>query len=147
MTITTITKSCVGLALLATLTACSGMSTRTDIVGDRVKAEVHRSPGGLSGDDLMVGVADFQDHSGAWMTRDILVTSTSFGKMLLPQLIAGAAVASIQAAVGKYQVDNQCDTACGDVTNILANSQSENITQVQVDAIAKVLQNSGKRGW
>lgn len=136
-------QTTLAMIALVTLAACGGMTSVTQLNGERVQGEIVRSSGGMLGDDVTTGVVDYANRNGEWRTKDFLVTSTSFGKMLMPQLIAGTAVARIQQRIAEYQVDNQCNEACGDVINVLAASQSATLTQVQVDAIAQIMNNQG----
>ena len=132
--------------LLVFTAACAGMQTNTTIEGTRVQGEIVRSAGGLYGDDVTTGVVDYADRNGNWRSQDFLVTSTSFAKMLSTALIPGVAIGAIQSDIARYQVDHQCDSQCGAVTNVLAQSNSQTLTQVEVDAIAQIM-NGGTGGW
>ena len=136
-----------GFAIAASLAACGGMTTNTKLKGDRVKGEIVRSAGGLMGDDVTTGVVDFQNHAGQWKSEDFLVTSTSFGKQMMSGLVPGLAVAAVQARIAKYQVDNQCDDACGDIINVLSTSESSQLTKVQVNAIAEIVNKKGGQAY
>lgn len=132
------------LAAVATVTlaACGGQTSVTQLEGTRVTGEIVRSAGGALGDDVTTGVVDYQNRNGQWMTKDFLVTSTSLAKMLSTALVPGVAVAAIQQRIAEYQVDNQC-TTCGDIINVLSASQSQTVTEVEVQAVAQILKESG----
>jgi hypothetical protein len=124
------------------------MQTQTILDGDRVQGEIIRSAGGLYGDDVTTGVVDYADRGGNWRSQDFLVTSTSFAKMITTAVFPGALVAAAQRDIARYQVDNQCDSACGDITNILAASASTStsVSAAEAAAIAQILRDSGHSG-
>ena len=135
-----LSKGICALSLMIFTSACAGDVSYTKIQGERIQGEIVRSPGGVQGDDVTSWVLDKTDYAGAKMTTEGTTTSTSFAKLLMPALIPGVAVARMQQKIAEYQVDNQCTDQCGDVINVLSQSESAALTQVQVDAIANILQ-------
>lgn len=129
-------------AILALTAACGGMTSITQIDGDRVQGEIARSAGGLLGDDVTTGVIDYANRDGEWRSQDFLVTSTSFAKMISVAVVPGALVGAIQSNIARYQTDNQCSEACGDIYQMLSQSSSQTLTQVQVDAVSEIMSTS-----
>jgi hypothetical protein len=146
MSIAKIFRNTLAAITLLTLAACGGQQTQTILDGDRVQGEIIRSAGGLYGDDVTTGVVDYADRGGNWRSQDFLVTSTSFAKMITTALVPGVAVASIQSDIARYQIDNECDSACGDITTILSASSSTSVSAAEAAAIAQILRDSGHSG-